>query len=244
MGLPAGHPGRARGGRLRAARPAPAGDMVPPTVLRDGPLGPGSVQWWIEEDECRRAAWSTSWRRTPSRPGWLRGASTPRPTTVEHVVLAHADDPELAAMALFDVVANNADRKGGHVLARAGDGPAARGRPRPDLQRRAQAAHRAVGLGRVGSMPGRPARRCSSALADLLEQTRSDARPRADRRTAGRPARRCRGAGHPGAGSQRLLVTGRFPRPGAGAATRPSRGRRSEAPAVAAVEAAAGPRRG
>jgi uncharacterized repeat protein (TIGR03843 family) len=32
-------------------------------------------------------------------------------------VLAHADVPELRGMAVFDVVANNADRKGGHVLA-------------------------------------------------------------------------------------------------------------------------------
>ena len=32
-------------------------------------------------------------------------------------MLAHADVPELRGMAVFDVVANNADRKGGHVLA-------------------------------------------------------------------------------------------------------------------------------
>ncbi|HEU4422291.1 MAG TPA: SCO1664 family protein, partial [Pilimelia sp.] len=35
--------------------------------------------------------------------------------------LAHADDPRLAAMATFDVVANNADRKGGHVILGAAD---------------------------------------------------------------------------------------------------------------------------
>jgi uncharacterized repeat protein (TIGR03843 family) len=32
-------------------------------------------------------------------------------------VLVHADHPELRTMAAFDVVVNNADRKGGHVLA-------------------------------------------------------------------------------------------------------------------------------
>ena len=30
--------------------------------------------------------------------------------------LAHADDPRLARLAVFDAVINNADRKGGHVL--------------------------------------------------------------------------------------------------------------------------------
>ena len=34
----------------------------------------------------------------------------------EPVVLAHADDPRLRRMAVLDVVLNNADRKGGHVL--------------------------------------------------------------------------------------------------------------------------------
>ena len=35
----------------------------------------------------------------------------------ESVVLAHADDDRLRRMAVLDVVLNNADRKGGHVLA-------------------------------------------------------------------------------------------------------------------------------
>ena len=35
----------------------------------------------------------------------------------ERVVLAHADDARLRRMAVLDVVLNNADRKGGHVLA-------------------------------------------------------------------------------------------------------------------------------
>ena len=39
----------------------------------------------------------------------------------ERVVLVHADDPDLRRLAVLDAVANNADRKGGHIL-RAGDG--------------------------------------------------------------------------------------------------------------------------
>jgi uncharacterized repeat protein (TIGR03843 family) len=34
----------------------------------------------------------------------------------EPYALAHADDPRLAGLAVFDAVVNNADRKGGHVL--------------------------------------------------------------------------------------------------------------------------------
>ena len=33
------------------------------------------------------------------------------------VALVHADDPRLRRMAVFDAVVNNADRKGGHILA-------------------------------------------------------------------------------------------------------------------------------
>ncbi|MFF2347099.1 SCO1664 family protein [Pseudarthrobacter sp. NPDC058119] len=65
--------------------------MVPPTVVRtDAPLGVGSLQWFIEGDQQ------------------------------EHYFTLYADAPEthgeLARMALFDYVANNTDRKSGHVL--------------------------------------------------------------------------------------------------------------------------------
>ena len=64
-------------------------EVVPPTVLRDGPLGIGSVQLFIDHD--------------------------PR---VHYFVLADDEvhDVALARMATFDLVVNNADRKGGHVL--------------------------------------------------------------------------------------------------------------------------------
>jgi hypothetical protein len=61
--------------------------VVPPTVMRDGPFGPGMCQLWIDVDE-----------------------------SVDLGALARADLPQLRRMALFDAVVNNADRKGGHLL--------------------------------------------------------------------------------------------------------------------------------
>lgn len=62
-------------------------DVVPPTVLREGPFGPGMVQLWIDVDE-----------------------------TVDLSALARSKSPALRRMAVFDAVVNNADRKGGHLL--------------------------------------------------------------------------------------------------------------------------------
>jgi hypothetical protein len=61
--------------------------IVPRTVLRDGPFGPGAVQDWIDVDE-----------------------------TVDMLELLATPDLNLRRIALFDVLANNADRKGGHLL--------------------------------------------------------------------------------------------------------------------------------
>jgi uncharacterized repeat protein (TIGR03843 family) len=65
--------------------------FVPPTVIREeAPLGVGSLQWFIDCDFS------------------------------EHYFTLYADVPEchgdLARIALFDYVANNTDRKSGHVL--------------------------------------------------------------------------------------------------------------------------------
>jgi uncharacterized repeat protein (TIGR03843 family) len=66
-------------------------DVVPATVLRDGPAGEGSVQWFVEA------------------------------RFDEHYFTLYAEHPEmhdqLQAIAVFDFVANNTDRKGGHCLA-------------------------------------------------------------------------------------------------------------------------------
>jgi hypothetical protein len=62
-------------------------NLVPTTVLRDGPYGFGMVQTWIND----------------AQPESL-------------ITFAQGDDPHLRTMALFDAVINNADRKYGHIL--------------------------------------------------------------------------------------------------------------------------------
>ena len=63
-------------------------NVVPPTVYRDGPYGPGMCQLWIDAD-----------------------------TAVDLVALARRTDHQgLREMAVFDAVINNADRKIGHLL--------------------------------------------------------------------------------------------------------------------------------
>jgi uncharacterized repeat protein (TIGR03843 family) len=88
--------------------------LVPPTVLRDGPFGPGMVQVWVETSDERELVDVRAPTDVP--PGWV-GVLRARDGRGDPAVLVHADVPELRAMAAFDVVANNADRKGGHVLA-------------------------------------------------------------------------------------------------------------------------------
>ncbi|WP_432547268.1 SCO1664 family protein [Kineococcus sp. SYSU DK004] len=127
-------------------------DVVPPTVLRDGPLGPGSVQLWLTDESSRAPGERAAAPGTPdedadpdlqdaedaedadevvlpdpgaglvditalrtAREGWFTvlraedGLGRP-------VALVHADDERLRRVAVLDVVLNNADRKGGHVL--------------------------------------------------------------------------------------------------------------------------------
>jgi uncharacterized repeat protein (TIGR03843 family) len=93
--------------------------VVPPTVHRDGPFGPGMVQRWIELDEERELVDIVAPRDVG--PGW-RTVLRARGDDGEPALLVHADDPALRAMAALDVVVNNADRKGGHVLAGADGG--------------------------------------------------------------------------------------------------------------------------
>ena len=88
--------------------------VVPPTVLRDGPFGTGMVQVWVDTDDERELIDVCPPAEVPA--GWL-GVLRARNGRGDPAVLAHADVPELRGMAVFDVVANNADRKGGHVLA-------------------------------------------------------------------------------------------------------------------------------
>jgi uncharacterized repeat protein (TIGR03843 family) len=89
-------------------------DVVPPTVLRDGPLGPGMCQLWIDEERHDEPLLGfVPSRQVPT--SWRRVAAA-RDERGHPYALAHADDPRLARMAIFDAVVNNADRKGGHVI--------------------------------------------------------------------------------------------------------------------------------
>lgn len=88
-------------------------DCTPPTILRGGPLGSGMVQLWIDGTDSDTAVDLFHPRDLPQ--GWLPVVQFSNPGD-EPYVLAHADDPKLARLAAFDLVVNNADRKGEHVL--------------------------------------------------------------------------------------------------------------------------------
>ena len=62
-------------------------DLVPLTILRDGPYGSGMVQEWIDIDE-----------------------------SIDLGSYFSSDSPKLRSMALFDAIINNTDRKIGHLL--------------------------------------------------------------------------------------------------------------------------------
>jgi uncharacterized repeat protein (TIGR03843 family) len=91
-------------------------DLVPPTVLRGGPLGPGACQLWI--DDAEQLVGFVPAEAVPPR--WFAVAAA-RDDEGAAYALAHADDPRLARLAVLDAVINNADRKGGHVLVGADD---------------------------------------------------------------------------------------------------------------------------
>ncbi len=88
-------------------------DVVPPTVWRDGPFGPGSLQLWVDALEDDGLIDVVPPSEVP--PGWLVVLEA-EGGMGEPVLLVHADDERLSRMALFDAVIDNGDRKGGHVL--------------------------------------------------------------------------------------------------------------------------------
>ena len=93
-------------------------DVVPRTWLRDGPLGEGMVQLWREQDPAQNAVNLIAADHVPES-GWkhvLQG----RDENGRMVALVHEDSSALRRMAVFDVIVNNADRKGDHVLAMTG----------------------------------------------------------------------------------------------------------------------------
>jgi uncharacterized repeat protein (TIGR03843 family) len=89
--------------------------VVPPTILRaDAPFGPGMVQLWVDTDSEVDLVDVVAADAVPD--GW-RTVLRAQDRYGDPAVLAHADRPELRQLAVLDVIANNADRKGGHVLA-------------------------------------------------------------------------------------------------------------------------------
>ncbi|MDN5794663.1 MAG: SCO1664 family protein [Intrasporangium sp.] len=92
-------------------------DLVPPTILREGPLGPGSVQLWIGDpfdpvdDETVVSVVPAG--RVPA--GWLE-VFDGETTTGQQVAVVHVDLPEVRSLAVLDAVLNNSDRKGSHCL--------------------------------------------------------------------------------------------------------------------------------
>ena len=89
-------------------------DVVPRTFLRDGPLGPGMVQLWREPDASQDPVDVVPARAVPPD-GW-RAVFEGIDDDDQPLTLIHEDSAALRRMAVFDVVVNNADRKGGHVL--------------------------------------------------------------------------------------------------------------------------------
>lgn len=97
-------------------------NIVPYTVIRDGPAGPGMMQLWVQQPGD---AADSDPRPGPDlvdlfpagkvEPGYLRVLRA-HDYAGDEVILMHADDVRLRRMAVFDVLVNNADRKGGHIL--------------------------------------------------------------------------------------------------------------------------------
>ncbi len=90
-------------------------NIVPRTWLRDGPFGEGMVQLWQETDPDQNAVDLMPADEVPET-GWKQVLEG-RDDNNRIVALVHEDTPALRRMAVFDVVMNNADRKGDHILA-------------------------------------------------------------------------------------------------------------------------------
>lgn len=97
-------------------------NIVPYTIIRDGPAGRGMMQLWVDQPG------DTEGTDPETGPDLVdlypAGALPPGYLPVlraydyagDEVTLIHADDVRLRRMAVLDVLINNADRKGGHIL--------------------------------------------------------------------------------------------------------------------------------
>ncbi|MCZ7413427.1 MULTISPECIES: SCO1664 family protein [unclassified Streptomyces] len=97
-------------------------ELVPPTVLRDGPFGEGMCQEWIgpapDAGELPPSAADELLALVDGdepEPGW-KAVGFAETAPGRTALLVHADDARLRRLAVLDAVINNADRKGGHLL--------------------------------------------------------------------------------------------------------------------------------
>ncbi len=91
-------------------------DVVPVTVLADGPAGQGSLQVWVEEDvDERHPLVDLIPSRKLPKEGYFDVVDG-LDAYDSSVSVVHADHPLLRRMAVFDALVNNADRKGGHII--------------------------------------------------------------------------------------------------------------------------------
>ena len=117
VGLPGGHARRSGGGRPPRVGGHGGWRLVPPTVLRDGPLGPGSVQRWIG-DPFSPLADDLVVDLVPEGqvpPGWIGTFSGETPSG-RAVTVVHSTREDVRSLAVLDAVINNSDRKGSHCL--------------------------------------------------------------------------------------------------------------------------------
>jgi uncharacterized repeat protein (TIGR03843 family) len=88
-------------------------NLVPHTFLREGPHGLGMVQVWQEPDPEQAAVTLVAEGEVPQG---FRRVFDGVDQHDQPISLVHEDSVALRRMAVFDVLVNNADRKGGHVL--------------------------------------------------------------------------------------------------------------------------------
>ena len=89
-------------------------DVVPATIIAEGPYGIGSFQEWIDAEPATVDIFVPG--EVPE--SWLT-IITGIDEEGNQVTLAHEDSPRLLQIAIFDAVVNNADRKAGHLLTKA-----------------------------------------------------------------------------------------------------------------------------
>jgi uncharacterized repeat protein (TIGR03843 family) len=97
-------------------------NLVPYTIIRHGPAGPGMLQLWVDQPgdapDSDPGPGPDPVDLVPADrlPAGYLPVLRAYDYAGEPVSLVHADDIRLWRMAVFDVLINNADRKGGHVL--------------------------------------------------------------------------------------------------------------------------------